>query len=85
MSRIFSLPTALMIQEDTNVLSQLGRANMLDVSYRILNFLVKLTQYYEMSQLFQNQDTILLSYLPLHKACVCVCVCVCDVLEISMI
>ena len=87
MSRIFSLPTALMIQEDTNVLSQLGRANMLDVSYRILNFLVKLTQYYEMSQLFKNQDTILLSYLPLHKACVCVCVCVCvcDVLEISMI
>jgi len=54
---------------------------MLDFSNRILNFLVKITQYYEMSQLFQNQDTILLSYLPFYKTCVCVC----DVFEISMV
>jgi hypothetical protein len=66
-----------MVQEDTNVLSHLGKVNRLNVSNRILNLLVKITQYYELSQVFQNQDTILLSYLPLYKACVCVCVCLC--------
>lgn len=49
MSRILSLSTPLMIQEDTNALSHLGKVNMLGVSKRILNFLVKRTQYYEMS------------------------------------
>ena len=60
---------------------------MLDVSNRLLNFLFKPTQYYEMSQLFQNQDTILLSYLPLYKARAyfCLCVCVCHVIEISVV
>ena len=66
-----------MVQEDMNVLSHLGKVIVLDVSNRILNFLFKLTQYYEMSQIFQKQDTILLSYLSLYKARVCLCVCVC--------
>ena len=76
-----------MVQEDTNVHvhSHLGKVNLLGVSKRILNFLVKFTQYYELSQLFQNQDIILLSYLPLYKARTRTCVCVWGVLDITMV